>query len=115
MKRIIVANIKTTLTDADILHIIGRNNYDQLYKQCTFLTDDEICNAYGDVRIDYSNGGCIGEENPDGTIIITSKVYAEFQVRGFPKFAYAELESTFNGSTISSPRVVYFTDEMEIE
>lgn len=115
MKRIIVANTNSTMNDSDILHTVGRRNYDQLYKQCTFLTDDEICNMYGDIDIEYTNGGCTGKSNPDGTITITSKVYTQFEIKGFPKFSYTELESTFDGNIVSKPRVVYFNDDVEFE
>jgi len=114
MKRVIKAS--TTLNDVDVLHLIGRRNYDQLYKQCCFKVDDEIYNQYDDQDVNYENSLCTATDNGDGTYTIKSTIHADFlSDRGNKKFCYAELESVFDGSTVSQPVVTFFTDEVEYQ
>ena len=114
MKRVIKAS--TTLNDVDVLHLIGRRNYDQLYKQCCFKVDDEIYNQYDDQDVHYQNSLCTAVDNGDGIYTIKSTIHADFvSDLGNKKFCYAELESTFDGSRVSQPVVTFFTDEVEYQ
>lgn len=110
MKRIITSSTNDKINDTAIYKLLGKCQYDQLYKQCVFLTDSEICNTYGNVDVKYSNGGNTGILNLDNTITITSKIYSEFQLRNFNHSVYTELECTYDGIIINSPIIVYFKD-----
>lgn len=120
MYRVIRAATEQKLDDRAVLKLIGRSQYDQLYKAACRKVDDEIVNQYGDVEVTkWTNGGCSATAVSQNRYAITSEIYADFiSDRGESISCYAETRCTFDASsprTYLSPEVIYFNDEMEYE
>jgi hypothetical protein len=99
------------------LQLIGREQYDQLYKQACFLVDDEICNQYGeDVEVSYQNSGCTGIQINATSARLTSKIHVSFlSDRDRQINCYAEVESIFARGSVSDLTVTYFDDNVPYE
>lgn len=118
MYRVIKAASETPLDDKAVLNLIGRANYDQMYKACCRAIDREIFNSYGDVEVSWNNGGFSANDHGDGSYSITGQIYAQFTSdEGNNKDCYGEVRCNYDGTreSLISPEVTYFTDEIEYE
>lgn len=118
MYRVIKASTSTPLDDKGVLNLLGRADYDQMYKACCRAIDAEIYNAYGDVEVRWDNGGFTANDHNDGSYSITGQIYAEFtSERGNVQNCYGEVRCNYDGSreSLLKPEVTYFTDEVEYQ
>lgn len=115
MKRVILA---ATMQDVDVLNLVGRREYDQMYKRSCHLIDREIYNEYGREDIRWTNGGATAKDNGDGTYDITHQIYAEFETaRGNTKYCYGETSCTFDSKNPGKlmPKLDFFSDDVQYE
>lgn len=115
MKRVIIAT--TTIEDVDVLRLMGRSTYDQLYKKACALVDQEIFNEYGDVEVSWTNGGATARDR-NGVYDVTHQIYADFTtMRGTPKSCYGEIHYTFDPKNprAADPQLIAFDDEIEYQ
>lgn len=107
------------LDDAAVLNLLGRSQYDQLYKAACRKIDEEIYNRSGDVEIRWTNGGCTATTSDNEIYTIMSHIYADYTTElGDPKSVYAETRVVYdslNPSRYFDPTVVAFDDEIEYQ
>lgn len=118
MYRVIKASSAMDLDDKGVLNLLGRADYDQMYKACCRAVDVEIYNAYGDVEVSWDNGGFTASAPESGMTTIIGQIHAEFTSdRGNVKYCYGEVRCNYDGSreSLLSPEVTYFTDEVEYQ